>query len=604
LTGHSRTGPPRRLAPAIGAAAAAAVALALAAAAPARAAAPRLAHGPLVKPVLGYLPYWEAGNDAYVESIHWDLLWGLAWFAVEIEADGDLAASHGWPNDTTDYLAAEAELNGARLILAVTAEDHSDAVINALVTSAANRSAAVEAILGYMAAGRARSVNVNFEHPAASSRAGFLAFVEELAAAVHAEWPDGTVTVAAPKIYSLDAYDLPGLVAAADGVMVMGYGYHSRGSARPGPNAPIDCVGPDGRRAWYFCIDEDTTPRYRALLDGIGLGEIWLGLPNYGWDWPTETGEPCTVAGWPAGCATGDGALFTYEDRAGVAEAAWQWDTLGRDLYRPYRSGGAWRQIWCDDQRTWDEKLGYLVESEYGGLGIWALGYEGVTDDLWVQIADRLSAEEPPDPDPRADAGSTADPAPDAGGSRPDAVSPPNRPPMARVGADQRVVQGTLVTLDGSASDDPDGDPLSYDWAQEEGPAVPLMALRSATPRFLAVAPGTYRFTLTVGDGRLQSEPAETTVEVDPAGGPLPDAGPAADTPTPGPDAPPADGAPRPDRPGDGGGGGGPNVRQAAAGGCAVGAGAAGAGAAAPAPLALVLLLLLAGAARAPRRRA
>jgi RHS repeat-associated protein len=89
-----------------------------------------------------------------------------------------------------------------------------------------------------------------------------------------------------------------------------------------------------------------------------------------------------------------------------------------------------------------------------------------------------------------------------------------NRPPVANAGADQNVVTGSQVTLDGSLSADPDGDLLSYQWTMTERPAGSTAVLSSSDavrPTFTADVDGTYRISLTVNDGMLTS-PADEVV--------------------------------------------------------------------------------------------
>jgi len=89
--------------------------------------------------------------------------------------------------------------------------------------------------------------------------------------------------------------------------------------------------------------------------------------------------------------------------------------------------------------------------------------------------------------------------------------------PVADAGPDFSADELALVTLDGTASYDPDGEPLSFDWTQVAGPAVTLSGRHTSMPTFWAsrVTSATeLGFQLVVSDGTASSLPDTVTVTV------------------------------------------------------------------------------------------
>jgi hypothetical protein len=94
-----------------------------------------------------------------------------------------------------------------------------------------------------------------------------------------------------------------------------------------------------------------------------------------------------------------------------------------------------------------------------------------------------------------------------------------NHPPVADAGSDMTVLPGEEVCLDASASYDPDGDPISYDWASIHTPVdsqLDMEALNSATGEVFCFIPdvtGEYQVQLIVCDDKdACSDPPATVV--------------------------------------------------------------------------------------------
>jgi PKD repeat protein len=86
--------------------------------------------------------------------------------------------------------------------------------------------------------------------------------------------------------------------------------------------------------------------------------------------------------------------------------------------------------------------------------------------------------------------------------------------PIAVVTASSQAYVGDAVTLDGRASHDPLGSPLTFTWKQLSGPAAMLTGMTSATPSFIPATNGTYVFQLEVSNSETTSAPVTATIAV------------------------------------------------------------------------------------------
>ena len=107
-------------------------------------------------------------------------------------------------------------------------------------------------------------------------------------------------------------------------------------------------------------------------------------------------------------------------------------------------------------------------------------------------------------------------------------VTGPNTAPTASAGGDLNVATGTLVTLDGSASSDPEGDSLNFSWTliAPTSSNATLSNSNAEKPSFIADITGSYVAYLVVDDGSFtDSDVAAVNASVSTNNSPIADAG-------------------------------------------------------------------------------
>jgi spore germination protein YaaH len=319
--------------------------------------------------VMGFYPYW---SSTPVNQLRFDILTVVAFFSIEIDQNGNFTNLHGWPHGALINLA---HANGAKAV--VTVSNFYGSQISALLGAAANRQNAINNIVNQVVSAGADGVNIDFEGVPALAKTNFVTFIAELNTALNAAINDAHLSVCTPAVDWAYAYDFDQLAANVDFLFIMAYDYHYKGGD-PGPVAPLYAGSP-----WDNWAGIDWTLNdYQTYIAPYTLAKVVVGLPLYGYNWPTNQS---TVPGTSQGTAT---AVMMKNALSYV-----QSGTYGAPLYDPQSetpylvyASNPWRQIWFDDEDSLALRIEYAKNQNAGGIGFWALGYDDNNDNVWNTV--------------------------------------------------------------------------------------------------------------------------------------------------------------------------------------------------------------------------
>jgi len=317
----------------------------------------------LTRTVYGYSPYWT--SDTY---LHFNLMTHLACFSVGVNADGSLDNSHGFPG-TWAWDIARAHRNGVRVELVATC--FSGSTIHSVLTTGATN--AINNLVSLASSGGIEGVNIDFEGVYGSDKANLTSFMQRLSAACHSQGM--STSIATPAVDWSDAFDYSALADTTGGMFIMGYDYYWSGSSVAGPVSPLTGWGTYNVR-W-------TINNYLTYSGG-NRAKLILGLPYYGYEWPTTSGNAHSAT-------TGTGTAIIYTTAKPNAQTYGEiWDSESQTPWYAYNSG-SWHQGWYDDDQSLLIKYGDVDSQSLQGTGMWALAYDGARRELWAALREAFN---------------------------------------------------------------------------------------------------------------------------------------------------------------------------------------------------------------------
>ena len=222
-----------------------------------------------------------------------------------------------------------------------------------VLTDAGRQQALMEQILAVIREKGYRGLDVDFEYIPAAQREAYAAFIRSLRERLA---PMGlpVLVALAPKTRAdqpgllYEAHDYALLGAAADYVLLMtyewGYTYGPPMAVAPLPNV---------RQVLDYAVTE------------IPREKIYLGIPNYGYDWPLPFRQGETKA-----------RSISNQEAVAIAVAQGaeiQFDETDQSPWFQYTRQGTVHVVWFEDARSMSAKLRLIPEYGLHGAGYWNL---------------------------------------------------------------------------------------------------------------------------------------------------------------------------------------------------------------------------------------
>ena len=326
------------------------------------------------KEIFGYLPYWVFSN---YPNLNYNLLTTIAYFGAEVNAQGNLTNLHDWP---APGLINKAHSEGVRVVL--TAMSFNSSSIASVLSDSNLRTSLINNLLTQVQIANADGIQIDFEGVPSGQRANLTTFMTELTDVFHSAIPGSFVTIFTPAVDWRDVFDYFSLAQITDGLVISGYDYHWSAAPTAGPVSPLT-----GTRWGFFNVTWTVSDYLSKTFSNTS--KLILGLPFYGYDWPTES-DALEAATTDVG-----ESIFFSEAYPNALQYGRLWDEESQSPWYKYNDG-QWHQGWYDDSLSLAKKFGFVIDQDLKGIGIWALSYDGGRQELQGALADAFGSTAPP----------------------------------------------------------------------------------------------------------------------------------------------------------------------------------------------------------------
>ena len=347
------------------------------------------AYGRLTQEVIGFLPYWIVPK---IDAVDIRAVTSISYFGLEVDGNGNIIKNDilGKPIEAWTYLEKDKNLEKFiskakqnKLKVYLTLKNFNQDNIVALTTSEKARQNFITNAVFLMNSRSIDGLNIDFEYigtPEKRVKDGFSTLIIDLYRIMKNEYPNSVLTIdtfvdaaSANRIH-----DIPVLAQNSDGLIIMGYDFHTPNSAVAGPVAPFEGAGLSikGLMASY--------------LDKAPANKLILAVPYYGYDWPVQQGNNIlSVTG-----VKQEVNVLPYETIANnTKNSGILWDETAQSPWYSYQDPQTQqkRVVYFENVRSLGIKYDFVKQKKMQGVALWALGFDGKRVELNQTLIDKFA---------------------------------------------------------------------------------------------------------------------------------------------------------------------------------------------------------------------
>ena len=341
------------------------------------------------KKVYGFLPYWNLNRAQFNQN-----LTDVAYFRLAINNDGNVQVTDdnkpemGYKRLQSDqFLDIINQLDRKKINLEIVFTIFNDKTATKFLNSDEAKQEFLQNLDSIILAYPVQGINLDVELSAttgAQLKPQFTQFVQEVSN--HLKTKPHKIQLSIDVYPSATSgqhiWDLNALAKSSDFIILMAYDFHQRGSSQAGPVAPIFSDGGGLASSIHNYL--------KKTLKQVPAEKLLLGIPFYGYQWQTVDHSE------QANTYPDSGSTVLYRDLVKLLQqkdpsVTRHWNAKALSPYLTYQQDGKKYVVYYDDKNSIHYKLELVNQLDLGGIAIWALGYEGGTEELWQEIGQSLS---------------------------------------------------------------------------------------------------------------------------------------------------------------------------------------------------------------------